>query len=210
MLAQMRIEPHPLLAVAAFTTHFASSLGELGAPPYITVLLTANADVPVERNENVRQKVRDVLRHSGYKPTGRGKPASEYLAGATAERRLSNINLAVDICNAVSLHSGLPISVVDSAKLRGPVRVAVATPQSKPLRSMVCPLALNTYSLCGVATATRTGPRSLALSTTLMGRPLCNDTALQMSTARLMLDKRRSAVAPARYSLAGLPRPVGL
>jgi DNA/RNA-binding domain of Phe-tRNA-synthetase-like protein len=127
----MRIEPHPLLAVAAFTTHFASALEELGTPPYITVLLNANADVPVERNENIRQKVRDVLRHGGYKPTGRGKPASEYLAGATAERRLSNINLAVDICNAVSLHSGLPISVVDSAKLRGPVRVAVATPQSE-------------------------------------------------------------------------------
>jgi DNA/RNA-binding domain of Phe-tRNA-synthetase-like protein len=32
----------------------------------------------------------------------------------------------VDVCNAVSLHSGLPISVVDLDRARAPFRIAVA------------------------------------------------------------------------------------
>jgi DNA/RNA-binding domain of Phe-tRNA-synthetase-like protein len=70
--------------------------------------------------------VRDVLRAFGYKPTGRAKPASEYLLRAAVEPGLSSINLAVDACNAVSLHSGLPISVVDLDRTRAPLTVAVA------------------------------------------------------------------------------------
>jgi DNA/RNA-binding domain of Phe-tRNA-synthetase-like protein len=34
--------------------------------------------------------------------------------------------LAVDACNAVSLHSGLPISVVDLDRARGPFRIGIA------------------------------------------------------------------------------------
>jgi DNA/RNA-binding domain of Phe-tRNA-synthetase-like protein len=74
----------------------------------------------------VRTAIRDLLRHGGYKPTGRGKPASEYLVRASAEGKLAPINAAVDVGNVVSLHSGLPISVVDVDRLRAPVRVDVA------------------------------------------------------------------------------------
>jgi DNA/RNA-binding domain of Phe-tRNA-synthetase-like protein len=70
--------------------------------------------------------VRDLLRHGGYKPTGRGKPSSEYLVRAASEGGLPRINLAVDACNAVSLHSGLPISVVDLERARGPLRIGIA------------------------------------------------------------------------------------
>jgi len=66
--------------------------------------------------DNVKSKVRDLLRHGGYKPTGQGKPASEYLIKAVAAGKLSHINPVVDLINVVSLHSGLPISVVDIAK----------------------------------------------------------------------------------------------
>jgi DNA/RNA-binding domain of Phe-tRNA-synthetase-like protein len=66
------------------------------------------------------------LRHGGYKPTGRGKPASEYLLGASSETPLASINAAVDACNAVSLHSGLPISVIDLDRAREPFSIAVA------------------------------------------------------------------------------------
>jgi DNA/RNA-binding domain of Phe-tRNA-synthetase-like protein len=45
---------------------------------------------------------------------------------AVREGLLSSINLAVDVCNIVSLHSGLPISVVDLEKAREPLRVGVA------------------------------------------------------------------------------------
>jgi DNA/RNA-binding domain of Phe-tRNA-synthetase-like protein len=74
----------------------------------------------------VRKTVRDLLRHGGYKPTGRGKPASEYLIAAAADGSLGSINLAVDACNAVSLHSGLPISVVDLDLARAPFRIGIA------------------------------------------------------------------------------------
>ena len=67
-----------------------------------------------------------MLRQSGFKPTGRNKPASEYLRKALVQKWLSpsqGINAAVDICNVASLHSGLPISVVDKNKTEGVLRI---------------------------------------------------------------------------------------
>lgn len=69
--------------------------------------------------ENVRAAVRDLLRRGGYKPTGRGKPASEYLAQAAAKNEFPAINNAVDALNLVSLDTGIPISLVD-VDLAGP------------------------------------------------------------------------------------------
>jgi len=60
-----------------------------------------------------RRTVRDVFRNRSYKPTGRAKPASEYLLRAASEGTFPRINLPVDVCNAVSLKSLLPISVWD-------------------------------------------------------------------------------------------------
>src|SRR5205823_8197773 len=74
----------------------------------------------------VREAVRALLRQGGFKPTGRSKPAAEYLIKAVGNKLLSYINLAVDACNIVSLHSGLPISVVDLDRARPPFRVGLA------------------------------------------------------------------------------------
>ncbi len=57
--------------------------------------------------------VREMLRVGRYRPTGRGKPASEYLRQAALEGRFPRINALVDIINLVSLETMLPISVVD-------------------------------------------------------------------------------------------------
>jgi DNA/RNA-binding domain of Phe-tRNA-synthetase-like protein len=57
--------------------------------------------------------VRDVLRHGKYKPTGRGKPASEYLLNAAREERFPRLGTLVDINNLISLRSRLPISLID-------------------------------------------------------------------------------------------------
>jgi DNA/RNA-binding domain of Phe-tRNA-synthetase-like protein len=122
----VRAEPHPLLRAAAFVARFPAPLGATATPPRVLALLRADADAPLARDESVRAAVRDLLRHGGYKPTGRGKPASEYLVRAAAEGALGPINAAVDACNAASLHSGLPISVVDLARAAPPFRVAVA------------------------------------------------------------------------------------
>jgi DNA/RNA-binding domain of Phe-tRNA-synthetase-like protein len=122
----LTIDVHPSLRAAAFTTTFPAPLGALSTPAAVLALLRTDAAAPLQRDDTVRAAVRDMLRHGGYKPTGRGKPASEYLARVASEGTLGSINQAVDVCNAVSLHSGLPISVVDLDRARAPFRIGVA------------------------------------------------------------------------------------
>jgi DNA/RNA-binding domain of Phe-tRNA-synthetase-like protein len=124
----LEIASHPLLRVSAFTTRFPAPLGELATPAALAALLRADAAAPLARDEAARTAVRDMLRHGGYKPTGRGKPASEYLVRAAEEGALNPINLAVDACNAVSLHSGLPISVVDLERVSPPLSIRLGAP----------------------------------------------------------------------------------
>ncbi|MHC4972037.1 MAG: phenylalanine--tRNA ligase beta subunit-related protein [Planctomycetota bacterium] len=122
----LAVDPHPSLRFGAFTTALPAPLGEIAAPDWLVALLALDADAPLQREEEVRKDVRDLLRHGGYKPTGRGKPASEYLVRAAGDGKLGSINLVVDACNAVSLHSGLPISVVDTDRARPPFRIGLA------------------------------------------------------------------------------------
>ena len=69
--------------------------------------------------ETLRTAVRDLLRRGGYKPTGRGKPASEFLAQAAARGEFPRISNVVDVCNLLSLASGLPISLLDVGRALG-------------------------------------------------------------------------------------------
>jgi DNA/RNA-binding domain of Phe-tRNA-synthetase-like protein len=122
----LTIETHPLLEAVAFTTDFPTALGSCPTPAEIQAWMIGGAQAPFASDDAVRKAVRDLLRQAGYKPTGRGKPSSEYLLGAVAEGPLPAINLAVDTCNAVSLHSGLPISVIDLDRARAPLSIRVA------------------------------------------------------------------------------------
>jgi DNA/RNA-binding domain of Phe-tRNA-synthetase-like protein len=124
----LTFDPHPLLDPRAFVTTFPAALGELTPGEDLLGLLTLAADAPLASSDAVRSAVRDLLRHGGFKPTGRSKPASEYLIRAAGDGSLSSINIAVDACNAVSLHSGLPISVVDLDRAREPFRIGLAPP----------------------------------------------------------------------------------
>ena len=128
---RLSVEDHPLLDLHAFATEFPQALGEMSSPEELSRLLSLDAATPWQSNDEVRLAVRDLLRHGGFKPTGRNKPASEYLIKAASNGKLSTINLAVDACNVVSLHSGLPISVIDMEQARGPFRVAVAPPENE-------------------------------------------------------------------------------
>ena len=122
----LHLESHPSLIVRAFVTQLPAPLSNVVSPPWLVELLRDDANVPVARSEELRTAVRDMLRHGGYKPTGRGKPASEYLVRAAQEGGLRSINLVVDACNVVSLHSGFPISVVDVGRAQPPFAIAVA------------------------------------------------------------------------------------
>jgi DNA/RNA-binding domain of Phe-tRNA-synthetase-like protein len=123
MLSQ---DPHPLLDLRAFVTLFPRPLGDMISSPELFALFSLEASAPLQSDDAIRETVRQLLRHGGFKPTGRSKPAAEYLIKSASEKRLTAINLAVDACNAVSLHSGLPISVVDLDRARPPFRVGVA------------------------------------------------------------------------------------
>lgn len=121
------VAPHPLLRLHAFVSRFDHALGDVESPDWLRALLAIDAEAPVARDESTRAGVRDMLRAGGYKPTGRGKPASEYLVRAATEGTLLSINAAVDACNAVSLHSGLPISLIDVDRATPPLSVRIAS-----------------------------------------------------------------------------------
>ena len=125
---QIPIGEHPLLELAVVRARLPVALGELTSPTELVAALNSGAPSPfeedAEQREAVRQAVRALLRVGGYKPTGRGKPASEYLVGRAAELgAVPSINPAVDACNGASLASGLPISVVDADRLVGELLV---------------------------------------------------------------------------------------
>ena len=124
-LASLTVHPHPLLALRAFLTQFPVPLGELAAESYAT-LLSPSAEVPFSPNDTLRGAIRDLLRHGGFRPTGRSKPASEYLVRAAGEGQLKPINPAVDVGNLVALHTGIPVSVVDVERLVPPLVVRLA------------------------------------------------------------------------------------
>ena len=129
-MVTLSIEPHPLLEIGAFVMRSPRPLAGLAAPPAIAQLAEPGAAAPLAPSEEIKTAVRDLLRHGGYKPSGRSKPASEYLAAALARREFPRINALVDACNVVSLHSGLPISLVDLNRLdhTGALSIRIAPP----------------------------------------------------------------------------------
>lgn len=74
---------------------------------------------PGDADASLRAAVRDLLRAGGFKPTGRNKPSSEYIANAAARGAFPRINNVVDVANLVSVESGLPISLLDLDRARG-------------------------------------------------------------------------------------------
>jgi DNA/RNA-binding domain of Phe-tRNA-synthetase-like protein len=107
---------HPTLRLG-----FVHATGVRGGPSD-AALLSAMAHTeselradPAKFPESTRAAIRDVLRRGGYKPTGRGKPASEFLFGAaTGEAGMPRVNNLVDINNLASLRSAHPISMFDA------------------------------------------------------------------------------------------------
>jgi DNA/RNA-binding domain of Phe-tRNA-synthetase-like protein len=70
------------------------------------------------KEDEFRKAARDMLRTGKYKPTGRSKPASEYLIRSAAENTFPRINTVVDINNYISLKYLIPISLWDLDKVK--------------------------------------------------------------------------------------------
>lgn len=87
----------------------------------LRTLLKERGQELTAEEEALRREVRDMLRNGRYKPTGRGKPASEYLVRRAREVQgesvphdaFPRISAPVDCCNFISLQFLLPISLWD-------------------------------------------------------------------------------------------------
>ena len=124
------VDEHPLLDAVLLLVRWPAELGGLDTLPELSTWFSDDATPPIDRPEEVKPAVRNLLRHGGFKPSGRSKPASEYLVKAAERGVMGSINPAVDCCNVASLWSGLPISVVDVDKGSGPWRVGLAEPDT--------------------------------------------------------------------------------
>ncbi len=123
---QIVIDPHPLLDVALLKTQWPAEIGQMNTLPELDTWFSIHAEPPVDRPDHIKPTVRDLLRVGGFKPSGRSKPACEYLVSAVEKGKMGSINPAVDCCNVVSLYTGLPISVVDCDLGQGPWRIGLA------------------------------------------------------------------------------------
>jgi DNA/RNA-binding domain of Phe-tRNA-synthetase-like protein len=206
----LTVDPHPLLDLAGFVTTFSRPLTELTTPPYVVALFDPKAAAPLAPDD-VRTAVRAMLRHGGFKPAGRSKPASEYLQQAAQAATLQPINVAVDVCNAVSLHSGLPISVIDLDKARPPLRVSVApagssyifnaSGQTIDLDGLLCVIDAEGPCANAVKDAqrTKTGPETRRTLTLIWGTTAVPGRAAQAEAwYRTLLALARATTEPAR------------
>jgi DNA/RNA-binding domain of Phe-tRNA-synthetase-like protein len=75
-------------------------------------------------SDQVKKETRNLLRNKKYSPTGRAKPASEFLLNTyQTSKQFPLINPIVDINNYISIKSGLPSSVFDLKKISGPIKL---------------------------------------------------------------------------------------
>ncbi len=119
---------HPLLQTIMFTSEFPRPLKEMTSPNWLKHLLTleGEAERPLGElppKEEIFKMYRSLLRWGGFKPSGRSKPAAEYLVKAATAGELNSINAAVDVLNSVSLHVGLPIGVIDLDLCKPPLHI---------------------------------------------------------------------------------------
>ena len=79
----------------------------------LDALLGLRAEQETFPPPELKDGIRALLRAGGYKPSGRGKPASEYLAAVARKGTFPRISNLVDVLNRYSLLTGLPISLLD-------------------------------------------------------------------------------------------------
>jgi DNA/RNA-binding domain of Phe-tRNA-synthetase-like protein len=121
------VDAHPLLDPRMLAVRWPVPPGALAAPPWLDALCALDADTPFSAPDAAHvTRVRDLLRHGGFKPAGRSKPCSEYIRAAAAEGRFPRIDPMVDLTNAAALHGALPVSTVDADRLVGPLAIRIA------------------------------------------------------------------------------------
>jgi len=104
-----------VIPVLVWAEGIASPRATTESPSFLSAVVDAAQAAGTEYvPANLRKRVRNMLRHGKYKPSGRGKPASEYLLQAALAGDFPLVNPPVDVNNAISLESGLPGSIFDA------------------------------------------------------------------------------------------------
>lgn len=122
------LEPHPYLDPKAIHLELPGAQGE-ESPDWLQEMLSPEA--APELDEQCKKSVRQLLRHGGYRPAGRGKPSSEWLHRSATDGKLSSIYPLVDLGNAASLATGIPLSVVDLDRVEAPLGISLGLPGEK-------------------------------------------------------------------------------
>ena len=120
-------EPHSLLYAKVFITKWPAPMSQNYDLTHVRGFF-GEQHFDFEPPSDIKLEIRNLLREGGFSPSGRNKPACEYLAKAIEKGWFSpshGINAAVDCCNAISLHSQLPISVIDITKATPPFSIRV-------------------------------------------------------------------------------------
>ena len=127
----VHIDEHPLLDARVLVATWPAPLGDLPAPDWMDALGLLGAQTPFHDSDETldgphKKAVRDLLRHGGFKPAGRGKPCWEYMRAVARKGAFPRINPAVDATNAAALHGALPVSTIDRDRVSGDLRIAIA------------------------------------------------------------------------------------
>jgi uncharacterized protein (TIGR02996 family) len=117
----------PSFELRAIVTTFARPLGELPPSPALRAALEPMGPPPVE----VWRAVTELLHRFGRRPSHPRRPGGERVGLAARRGRLRSIDVAVDAANATALRSGLPVQVVDRARLRGVLRVTTTAKRAR-------------------------------------------------------------------------------
>lgn len=113
--------------VRARGVHVAESATELKfiIDELVTAQMTKSEIIPPD----IQSKVRNMLKIGGYSPSGRNRPASEFLLRELAQTGVFKyINNIVDINNYLSMKSNLPMSIFDVGRLNGALVVRLGVP----------------------------------------------------------------------------------
>lgn len=109
------LRPSPVSVALIWAEGIVPPLPSETAPSFLAeAILEAQRAGKEYVSSEMRARVRKMLRHGKYHPSGRGKPASEFLLQAALADRFPLVNGPVDVNNAISLASGLPGSIFDS------------------------------------------------------------------------------------------------
>ncbi len=100
-----------------------------------------------------RNAIRQLLRAGGFKPSGRNKPAQEYLLRHVGQAEaLPKISNAVDLINLISISSGLPISLISLDRVGWRLQMRYGSSDE----SYVFNASGQELNLCGLLTLCRT------------------------------------------------------